>query len=112
MGRIWRAVWVEAWIDVESRTCWRWCRCCALAEVFPFFAAPENLEAITPPLAAFDFDAEPDTDAGGALIDYRISLRGIPFAVADAGLMRMSRPGCSLIARSAARTCCRSTRTF
>lgn len=49
-------------------------------EVFAFFADPRNLEAITPPWLRFRIASEgPLEMRAGALIDYRLSLRGIPF---------------------------------
>lgn len=50
-----------------------------LHEVFPFFAAAENLELITPPELGFSIDsASPVTMKVGALIDYTIRLYRLP----------------------------------
>ena len=48
------------------------------AEVFPFFADSHNLEAITPPLLGFRVVSErPIEMRVGALIQYRLRLRGL-----------------------------------
>ena len=50
-----------------------------LSEVFPFFAAAENLERITPPELGFKIRSKlPIEMRPGALIDYLVSLYGIP----------------------------------
>jgi ligand-binding SRPBCC domain-containing protein len=51
-----------------------------LDETFAFFADARNLEAITPPSLGFRIasDVGDGTTARNMLIDYRISLRGIP----------------------------------
>ncbi|HWC25295.1 MAG TPA: SRPBCC family protein [Solirubrobacteraceae bacterium] len=48
-------------------------------EVFAFFAAPRNLEAITPPLLRFRVvTPEPIAMGRGTLVRYRLRLRGVP----------------------------------
>ena len=50
-----------------------------LETVFPFFAAPENLERITPPhLGMHILTPPPIGMREGALFDYVVSLRGLP----------------------------------
>jgi ligand-binding SRPBCC domain-containing protein len=49
------------------------------AEIFPFFADAKNLGAITPPWLHFEILTPGEIEMGiGALIDYRISLHGLP----------------------------------
>jgi len=49
------------------------------AEVFDFFSKAENLEKITPPELGFQIvTLQPIAMGKGALIEYRISLSGIP----------------------------------
>jgi ligand-binding SRPBCC domain-containing protein len=49
-----------------------------LGEVFPFFADARNLEAITPPLLKFEVVTPGEIPMRvGALIQYRLTLRGI-----------------------------------
>ena len=50
-----------------------------LDEVFPFFAAPENLEKLTPPWLHFRIlSTLPIEMSAGASIDYRLRLHGVP----------------------------------
>jgi ligand-binding SRPBCC domain-containing protein len=49
------------------------------AEIFPFFADAKNLGTITPPWLHFEILTLGEVEMGiGALIDYRISLHGLP----------------------------------
>jgi len=48
-------------------------------EVFPFFAAPENLEAITPPALRMQIlTPKPIEMRAGALFDYIVTTHGVP----------------------------------
>jgi hypothetical protein len=48
-------------------------------EVFAFFAAARNLERITPPWLRFEvLTPEPVEMAAGSLLDYRLTLHGVP----------------------------------
>src|SRR5688572_24197584 len=48
-------------------------------EVFPFFGNAHNLDVLTPPWLHFEILTPPPIGMRvGALIDYRISLRGLP----------------------------------
>ena len=50
-----------------------------LGEVFEFFAAARNLQRITPPWLSFEvLSPEPVEMAVGVLIDYRLTLHGVP----------------------------------
>ena len=50
-------------------------------EVFPFFADARNLEAITPPWLGFRvLTPAPIEMRPGALIEYRLKLRGLPLS--------------------------------
>jgi ligand-binding SRPBCC domain-containing protein len=58
---------METWVPVAPE------------KVFPFFAAPENLDALTPPWLDFRIlTARPIEMRAGAVIEYRISLHGVP----------------------------------
>jgi ligand-binding SRPBCC domain-containing protein len=50
-----------------------------IAEVFPFFADPRNLEALTPPWLRFEITTpSPIEMRAGTLIDYRLRVHGVP----------------------------------
>ena len=50
-----------------------------VAEIFPFFSDAMQLETITPPLLHFSVETpQPITISQGAVLDYRLRLRGIP----------------------------------
>jgi ligand-binding SRPBCC domain-containing protein len=49
-----------------------------LAEVFPFFSNPRNLERITPSMLRFRIIGDPPSPiTEGALIDYKLRIRGL-----------------------------------
>ena len=51
----------------------------SLPEVFAFFSSAHNLEAITPPELQLDVLTQGDiTMRDGAIIDYRLKVRGVP----------------------------------
>lgn len=51
----------------------------SVEEVFDFFGNAHNLERLTPPFLRFEIlTPDPISMRQGALIDYRLSLRGIP----------------------------------
>jgi ligand-binding SRPBCC domain-containing protein len=51
----------------------------AVSQIFPFFGNARNLQLITPPWLRFEIlTPDPIVMQEGALIDYRISLRGVP----------------------------------
>lgn len=47
-------------------------------QTFPFFAKAENLESITPPSLRFTIRSSPPQMREGALISYRLRVRGVP----------------------------------
>lgn len=49
-----------------------------LAEVFPFFSDPANLERLTPPWLRFKVLSAPQRAHEGQVIDYRLRVRGLP----------------------------------
>jgi ligand-binding SRPBCC domain-containing protein len=49
-----------------------------LAEVFPFFTDPRNLERLTPPSLRFQVLQAPRRARAGSLIDYRLRVHGLP----------------------------------
>ena len=49
-----------------------------IAEVFAFFSDPANLAAITPPWLRFRIVSAPAQLESGALIRYRLRLKGVP----------------------------------
>lgn len=50
----------------------------SVAAVFPFFSDARNLEALTPPWLRFEIETSAPEMQPGALIDYRLRVRGIP----------------------------------
>lgn len=48
------------------------------ADVFPFFADAANLNALTPPWLSFTIDTPGVLMRVGAVIDYRLRIRGVP----------------------------------
>jgi ligand-binding SRPBCC domain-containing protein len=66
------------------------------AEVFSFFARPENLEAITPPSLRFQImTPSPVRMAEGSLIDYRIRVSGVPLRWRS--LIEVYEPPCCFV---------------
>lgn len=49
-----------------------------LVEIFRFFSDARNLEALTPPWLSFRILEAPDQIAAGALIRYKLRVRGLP----------------------------------
>jgi hypothetical protein len=66
-ARGWRTLETEQWLRHPR------------ARVFPFFADPCNLEAITPPFLRFEIASPGPLEMRlGLRIDYRLRLRGLP----------------------------------
>jgi ligand-binding SRPBCC domain-containing protein len=64
--------------DVYTLTTWQWFPL-SRDTVFPFFAEARNLERLTPALLRFKVLTPAPIQMGpGTLIDYRLSLRGMP----------------------------------
>jgi ligand-binding SRPBCC domain-containing protein len=79
--------------------------------VFPFFADPANLEAITPPLLRFRLITPAPVDMGpGTFLQYALRVRGVPVAW-DTLIQSWQPPTGSSTCRCAAPTGSGTTRT-